>query len=44
VLSSTAQTATNFMASYLPALEFIANQPGSSDAARNLVRQIKGSL
>lgn len=27
--------------SYLVALEFLANQPGSSDAARNLVRQIK---
>lgn len=27
--------------SYLVALEFLANQPGSSDSARNLVRQIK---
>lgn len=44
VLSSTQQTATNYMASYLPALEFIANQPGSSDAARNLVRNLKGML
>jgi len=26
---------------YLPVWEFIANQPGSSDSARNLIRQIK---
>lgn len=26
---------------YLPALEFMANQPASSDAARNLVRMLK---
>lgn len=44
VLSSSQRAATNYMASYLTALEFIANQPGSSDAARNLLRQIKGSL
>ncbi len=29
---------------YIPALEFLANQPGSSDAARNLVRQMKSQL
>lgn len=44
VLSSSQQTSNNYMASYLTVLEFIANQPGSSDAARNLVRQMKGSL
>lgn len=27
---------------YLPVLEFMANQPGASAAARNLVRSIKG--
>lgn len=32
------------MAAYLPALEFMANQPGSSDSARNLVRQIKYTM
>ncbi len=26
---------------WMPVLEFMANRPGSSDAARNLVRQIK---
>lgn len=36
--------ASPVMAAYLPALEFMANQPGSSDAARNLVRQIKYTL
>lgn len=44
VLSSTQQTADNYMASYLPVLEFIANQPGSSDAARNMVRNLKSKL
>lgn len=29
---------------YLPAWEFLANQPGSSDAARNLIRQRKSQL
>lgn len=29
---------------YLPALEFMANQPGSPDSARNIVRQIKYNL
>lgn len=27
---------------YLPVLEFMANQPGASSAARNLVRDLKG--
>lgn len=44
VLSSTQQQSNSYMASYLTVLEFIANQPGSSDAARNMVRQIKGNL
>jgi hypothetical protein len=30
--------------SYLVALEFMANMPGSSDSARNLVRQMKSQL
>lgn len=29
------------MLAYLPALEFMANRPASSDAARNLVRMLK---
>lgn len=37
-------TDNHVLMAYLPALEFMANQPGSSDAARNLVRQIKYSL
>lgn len=44
ILSSSQQTSNKYAASYLTVLEFIANQPGSSDAARNLVRQIKGTL
>lgn len=44
VLSSTQKTANNYMAAYLPVLEFMANQPGSSDAARNIVRQLKSTL
>lgn len=43
-LSSTQSSQDQYMASYLVALEFLANQPGSSDAARNLVRQIKSQL
>lgn len=43
-LSSTPQGADQaYFAAYLPALEYIANQPGSSDSARNLVRKIKYS-
>lgn len=30
------------MVQYLPVLEHMANQPGASKAARNLVRQLKG--
>lgn len=30
------------LVAYLPVLEHMANQPGASKAARNLVRQIKG--
>jgi hypothetical protein len=30
------------LVAYLPVLEHMANQPGSSRAARNLVRQLKG--
>jgi hypothetical protein len=29
---------------YLPVLEHMANQPGASSAARNLVRQLKGAV
>lgn len=43
-LSSTQSQQSQYMASYLPALEFLANQPGSSDSARNLVRQLKSQL
>jgi hypothetical protein len=31
------------IASYMPFLEWMANQPGSSDSARNLIRQMKYS-
>ena len=44
VLSSSQQMSNNYTASYLAALEFMANQPGSSDAARNLVRQLKANM
>jgi hypothetical protein len=43
-LSSSQAQPNQYLASYLTALEFIANQPGSSDASRNLVRQIKSQL
>lgn len=36
------QTAAQ-QAAYLPAYEFMANKPGSSTAARNLVRRMKAS-
>lgn len=29
---------------YMPALEWLANRPGSSDSARNLVRQMKSQM
>lgn len=32
------------LVAYLPVWEHMANQPGASQAARNLVRQIKGTL
>lgn len=32
------------LASYLPALEFLANRPGTSSAARNAVRRIKAEI
>lgn len=41
-LSSTAQGSdAAYEAAYIRALEYIANQPGSSDMARNLVRKMK---
>lgn len=43
-LSSSQSSQSQYIAAYLPALEFMANQPGSSDAARNIVRQIKSQL
>ncbi|HEY6021762.1 MAG TPA: hypothetical protein VIY48_18390 [Candidatus Paceibacterota bacterium] len=43
-LSSGQNQSSGYMASYLVALEFLANEPGSSDAARNLVRQLKSQL
>lgn len=30
--------------SYLPALEYLANRPGSSESIRNMVRRMKGVL
>jgi hypothetical protein len=36
--------ADNYLASWIPALEFLVNQPGTSDAARNIVRQLKSQL
>lgn len=45
VLSSSAnQGAAAYAATYLPVLEFMASRPGSSDAARNLVRRLKSQL
>lgn len=44
VLSSSKQGNNSYTAAYLGALEFMANQPGSSDAARNLVRQLKSQM
>lgn len=42
--SSSNQTAATYAATYLPVLEFMASRPGSSDAARNLVRKLKSQL
>ena len=44
VLSSSQKDSNQTMIAYLPALEFMANQPGSSDAARNLIRNLKASM
>lgn len=44
ILSSSQKESDQTMVAYLPALEFMANQPGSSDAARNLVRNLKASM
>lgn len=43
-LSSSQSQSNQYLASYMIALEFMANQPGSSDAARNLVRVLKGQM
>ena len=43
-LGNVQSSQTQYLAAYLPALEFIANQPGSSDSARNLVRYIKSQI
>jgi len=43
-LGTPSQTSSDYMAAYLPALIFMANQPGSSDSARNLVRQIQSTM
>lgn len=43
-LSSSQPPADSRTLSYLPALIFMANQPGSSDSARNLVRQIQSTM
>src|SRR5882762_10278419 len=40
-LSSSQPPVNNYASAYLPALIFMANQPGSSDSARNLVRPIQ---
>lgn len=34
----------DILLAYLPALEFMANRPNSSDAARNLIRNLKANL
>jgi hypothetical protein len=44
VLSSSNKEADTYMASYLPVLMYLASRPGSSDAARNLVRAIKSKM
>ena len=44
ILSSSQKGSDQTMLAYLPALEFMANQPGSSDAARNLVRNLKANM
>ena len=39
--SANQEQSNTTMKAWLPALEFMANQPASSDAARNLVRMLK---
>lgn len=41
---SSSQPSQNYMAAYLVPLIFMADQPGSSDAARNLVRTLKSKM
>lgn len=43
VLSSS-QPQNNYMAAYMAPLMFLADQPGSSDAARNLLRVMKSKM
>lgn len=43
VLAQPRSEDVNKMLTYLPALEFMANR-GQSDAARNLIRQIRGNM
>lgn len=43
ILSSSQPQNTGLNAAYIRVLEYIANQPGSSDAARNAFRNIKYS-
>ena len=42
--SANQEQSNTTLKAYLPALEFMANQPASSDAARNLVRMLKAQL
>lgn len=44
VLSSSQTAASNYMETYLPVLQFIADRPGSSDAARNAVRALRAQM
>lgn len=44
ILSSSQSAANTYMASYLPVLQFIADSPGSSDAARNALRQLRAQM
>lgn len=44
VLSSSRTPADNYVAAYLPVLEYMASQPGSSDSARNLVRILRSKM
>lgn len=39
-----ASAASSQAAAWLPALEWMANQPGTSDANRNLIRQMKANM